>query len=193
MNWFIKTAFAAENFLARIVPICDPSDTNPDPEIPDCDLDQLLLMGQNIVTFLITTAFVITVFFIVIGAFRMIVSGGNEKILTAAKGNITSAIIGLLIVLTSWVVLNTAIDLFKSDNCTGEWWKFESLKCGEYISPLIVESGEFYCKWVESRCTVDVDRINCRDGFNTREEQCEVLENEEACSGGSFSCRVSTG
>ena len=148
-NWIVKTALGAEHFLARIVPECDPSNTD-DSALPDCNLDQLLLMGQNIVYFLTTAAFIITAFFIVIGAFKMIVSGGNEKILTSAKDNIRSAIYGLIIVLVSWVVLNSIITAFKSDACTGDWWKFgnNGLKCGEFIG----EDGDaeevvgVYCK-----------------------------------------------
>jgi len=132
MGWLVKTALASNNFLARIVPFCDPSNTNSNTDIPDCDLDQLLLMGQNIVNFLITAAFIITVLFIVIGAFRMIISGGNEKALSSAKANITSAIFGLVIVLVSWIVLNTIITGFKSDVCIGDWWKFEDMKCAIY-------------------------------------------------------------
>ncbi len=195
MSWLVKTAFASDDLLARIVPLCDPSNTNSNADIPDCDLNQLLLMGQNIVNFLISAAFIITVLFIVIGAFRMIVSGGNEKALSSAKANITSAIFGLVIVLVSWVVLNTAISVFKSDACTGDWWKFDSLMCGEYIQSGSLErdSGKFYCGWTGSGCTIDTTRINCSEGFTTREEQCASLNSADSCSSASFSCRASAG
>ncbi len=131
INYLANTTLAAENFLAQLVPKCNPSGTD-STGIPYCDFNQLLVMGQNIINFLIVLAFVITTLFIIIGAFRMIISQGNEEALSGAKANITAAIYGLIIVLVSWVVMNSVIMAFvDKDQCKGNWWKFEDLKCGE--------------------------------------------------------------
>jgi len=126
----ITTALAQTGRIPRegIVPECDPG-------IPAgmegaCDLDALINLGENIVNTLIAIGFMITVLFVVIGAFRIIVSQGSPERITQARANISSAIIGLIIVLVSWVVLNTAINFFvDKERCERDWWRFQGLQC----------------------------------------------------------------
>ena len=131
----VKIAVAAttdcpEPRSSGLVPICDPSGTNDDLCVPDCNMDQLLFMGEKIVNTLIEIAFVITALFLVIGAFKMIISQGAPERISSAKSNITSAIIGLVIVLVSWAVLNTVLDAFvDKDRCENKWYLFQGLKC----------------------------------------------------------------
>jgi len=113
-----------------LVPVCDPSGTNDDPCIPDCNMDQLLFMGENIVNFLINAAFIITVLFLLVGAFKLIISQGAPEAISSAKKNMTSAVLGLVIVLVAWAVLNTLINAFvDKDRCDREWWRFQGLQC----------------------------------------------------------------
>ena len=120
---FIKTAFAA-----GIVPPCDPTAPATDPNA--CNMDALLTLGENIVNTLIGLAFIITTIFLLIGAFKLIISQGAPNAISSAKKNITSAIVGLVIVLVAWVVLNTLINFFvDKDRCDREWWRFQGLQC----------------------------------------------------------------
>lgn len=143
----IKTIFAETGeFPERgIVPECGP--TGPITKIvdgvatttPQCGWTELFMLGENIVNTLIAGAFLITTLFLIIGAFKMIISQGSPDRLSSAKQNITSAIIGLVIVLVSWVVLNFALNAFIVDkeNCHREWYRFGEdggLKC-ELTSP----------------------------------------------------------
>jgi len=50
---------------------------------------------------------VIAMLFIIIGGIRYMTAAGNEAGITEAKGQITSAILGLVLVLTSWLILHT--------------------------------------------------------------------------------------
>lgn len=128
-----KATLAAEG----IVPKCGP--TGPIIEVidgvstttaPQCGWDEILNLGENIVNTLIGVAFLITALFLIIGAFKLIISQGAPEAISSAKKNVTSAIFGLVIVLVSWVVLNTLISSFvDKDRCTREWWKFQGLQC----------------------------------------------------------------
>ena len=131
----VKTALAANGKLPlRIVPKCGP--TGEIREIvdgkleitPECTMDHLVQMGVNIVDTLLALGILVTVLFIIIGGFRMIISAGSPERIQQARANITSAITGLVIILIAWVVINTAITVLT--DCVGEWYTFESFKCG---------------------------------------------------------------
>ncbi|MEX2054135.1 MAG: hypothetical protein WD883_01140 [Candidatus Colwellbacteria bacterium] len=130
----IKTTLAQVGRIPEdgIVPDCDP--TLRPGETGACNFDRLLDMASNIVNTLIALAFLAAAFFIIVGGFRLIISQGNPERLKAARANITSAIIGLIVVLTSWVVINSLIGFFVDETrCGYEWYKFEGIKCAEYV------------------------------------------------------------
>lgn len=56
---------------------------------------------------------VIAVVLILLGGFRWMTSGGNEENIAKAKGLLTSAIIGLFIVLASYTIANFVINTLK--------------------------------------------------------------------------------
>jgi len=97
----------------------------------DCDLCDLLILIQNVLDFALKTAFLIVIGFIVYGGFRWIFSLGKEENLKAGQQIITNAIIGLIIILTAWVIVNTvfwAIKQMGGDNYTGTWFHIECPK-----------------------------------------------------------------
>lgn len=50
---------------------------------------------------------IIAMLFIIIGGIRYMTAAGNETAISDAKSQITAAILGLVLVLTSWLILNT--------------------------------------------------------------------------------------
>ncbi len=70
----------------------------------------------SIITALITIALIIAalVFFamLVIGGIRYITSGGDKTQAEGARGQITSALIGLVIVFAAWAILNVVSIFF---------------------------------------------------------------------------------
>ncbi|HEY4498356.1 MAG TPA: pilin [Candidatus Paceibacterota bacterium] len=94
----------------------------------ECTKGDLLQLGANIFNFLIDAAFILAVLFIMIGGAMMLVSGGSPNLLARGKKTITTAVVGLVIVLVAWVLVNTLITSFT--DCTGQWWQFDSLTCG---------------------------------------------------------------
>jgi len=105
-----------------------------DPETLDIYEDQpcttcdLLVLVQNVLEFALKMAFLIIIGFIVYGGFRWIFSLGKEENLKAGQQIITNAIIGLIIILTAWIIVNTVFWTIKrmgGDDYTGTWFHIE--------------------------------------------------------------------
>lgn len=100
--------------------------------VPDCvtpegvaTLKCIPALFQNVVTVAVIFAGLIAVILIVISGIKFITSGGDPKQVEGAKQTLTYAIIGLVIVLLSFVIVNligiitgaTCISQFGFDNC----------------------------------------------------------------------------
>lgn len=74
-------------------------------------------LGVNeIVRFILNTvifvAFVAALVFLIIGGIKWIMSGGDKEGTSKAKEAVTAALIGLAVVLGSWVLINIVLSLF---------------------------------------------------------------------------------
>jgi hypothetical protein len=70
------------------------------------DLKQTVL---NIVTFVLGLLGLIAVIMILYGGFIWLTAGGNEDKVSSAKRIISSAIIGLVVILISWAIVNFVV------------------------------------------------------------------------------------
>lgn len=98
------------------------------PNEKPCTACDLLVLADNILHFALTTAFLIVVIFAIVGGFRWILSGGNEENIKAGQQTITSALIGLIIILSAWLIINTIfwlIAVIGGEDYTGTWWHLE--------------------------------------------------------------------
>jgi Type IV secretion system pilin len=78
-----------------------------------CTFQDLLDLGYRVLHFTIfTLAPTIVVFACVYGAFRVMTSAGNPAVLKNGKDVIGSALIGLIIVWSAWIIVNTFFYLF---------------------------------------------------------------------------------
>lgn len=105
-----------------------------DPETPNIDESQpctacdLLVLAENVIHFVLITAFTIVVIFAIMAGFRMIFSGGNEANIKAAQKSLSTALIGLAIILCSYLIVNTVFWLMAQiggDDYTSNWWHLE--------------------------------------------------------------------
>jgi len=93
-----------------------------------CTVCDLLVLAQRVLDFALKMAFLIIIGFIVYGGFRWIFSLGKEENLKAGQQIITNAIIGLIIILTAWIIVNTVFWTIKQmggDDYTGTWFHIE--------------------------------------------------------------------
>jgi len=114
MGKFIKRYFAA----LPLVPDCDPTGTAT--SLPPCGSEQLYQLGSKIIQFLIDTSIAVVILFVIWGGFLMLTSGGSSEQVSRGKKAITSAIIGLVIVLASASIVGLFLHWFTK--CELQWW-----------------------------------------------------------------------
>lgn len=64
---------------------------------------------DKVTGFVFGLAGVIAILFILIGGIQYTTSGGDKAAVEAARGRITAAVIGLVIVLAAWLITNTVL------------------------------------------------------------------------------------
>ena len=76
------------------------------------DADNIGTVVSGVITVLLIGAAIIALFFLIWGGIRWITSGGDKGKVDAARGTIVGAIIGLVIALASFFVLNLIARIF---------------------------------------------------------------------------------
>lgn len=83
------------------------------PELKIYDLQQLVNFATSLVLFI---GVAITVIFLIIGGIRYITSGGDKEAATQARGMITNAVIGFIIVIAAWAIRTIVQNLLGATN-----------------------------------------------------------------------------
>lgn len=73
-----------------------------------CGFCDMLVVGMNIIKIMAEAAGLIVLVMLIWGAFLMMTSAGSQSKYDEGKKKITSAVIGLVIVLGAWLIVNTA-------------------------------------------------------------------------------------
>lgn len=71
--------------------------------------ETVIQTGINILLFV---AFVAALGFLIFGGIRWITSGGDKENTAKARGTVTAAVIGLVVVLAAWIFLNVVTNIF---------------------------------------------------------------------------------
>ena len=74
---------------------------------------------RGIIQFILVAAFVAAFVFLLIGGIRWILAGGDEKAVAGARGTITAALIGLVIVLVAYAIIRLVEIFFSVSIITG--------------------------------------------------------------------------
>jgi len=154
--------FAAEWKWGDPLVICGREGTNP------CTLCDIFRLAKIIVQFITTGLFVIAPIFIVMGGIRILIGGAKPDEVQSGKKMITNAIIGIVIALLAWVVLNMIFnELAKPPGQAGIPWPWNKITC---VGGGVVESTTLtYC------------HIQYR---NQNDVMAQKYENNTACSQG---------
>lgn len=86
-----------------------------------CSLCDALIVLRNIITFGFELAFAIGTGMIAWGAIKMMAAGGDPKRLTDAKSIMTSAVIGIVIALAAWSIVNMVLSVFVQSGVSAPW------------------------------------------------------------------------
>jgi len=73
----------------------------------DCSACNVVYMANGGINWLIGITFIIFAVIMVIAGIGLVTSGGNQSALDAAKSKFTNAIIGLIIILSAWLIVDT--------------------------------------------------------------------------------------
>lgn len=68
-------------------------------------IGSLVSVFSNIITAIVAMSGILLFIMLVIGGFTFLFSGGDQKKLEKAKGTVTNAIIGLVVLLCSYIIL----------------------------------------------------------------------------------------
>ena len=68
-------------------------------------INNIISVIRNAIRFVLLVAFVLAFIFLIIGGIRWITAGGDEKAVAGARGMITAALIGLVVVLVSYALI----------------------------------------------------------------------------------------
>ena len=74
---------------------------------PDCSSCDIVVIANNFIDWLIGAVMIVFAILMVIAGFGLVTSNGNPAALTAAKSKFTNALIGLVIVLSAWLIVDT--------------------------------------------------------------------------------------
>lgn len=77
--------------------------------IKPCNFCDAMIVGSNILNYFIEIVIPLAVGMTVYGAIMMMVAAGSEERFKSARKIITSAIVGVVIAFSAWVIVNTVI------------------------------------------------------------------------------------
>ncbi len=86
--------------FAIFLSACAPQDPNKPAEIGD-----IVNVIKNIISLLVPAAAIAFLLMLIIGGFQFLVSGGDPKAAAGARSTLTYAIIGIILVVISWLIL----------------------------------------------------------------------------------------
>lgn len=96
---------------------------------PSCGLCHLFVMIRSVIVFLTGIAAVVLAIMLIVGGIMFVTAHGNPEWVTKARKTITGAIIGFLIVIMSWIIVNSVITFATgSENIfqnMGPWHKIQ--------------------------------------------------------------------
>lgn len=90
---------------------------------------------QFLVTLLIVVGVIIAVVFLIYGGIKWILSGGDEKQVEGARNHIVAAIIGLIIVIGAFVILNVVFQILGIGNLNLKELKIPTLNAPNATIP----------------------------------------------------------
>jgi hypothetical protein len=82
----------------------------------DCTLNDFVQIGVNVTNVILGVVGSLALLFFVYGGLMMIISSGKSESVQKAKTILTNAVIGLVIVFTSWIIINFTVSVLTGSN-----------------------------------------------------------------------------
>jgi hypothetical protein len=109
---------------------------------PTCGSCEFVALINTVIVWLIGILFMVFAVMMVIAGFGLITSGGNQSALDAAKSKFTNAIVGIIIVLAAWLIVDTVMQGLVGGGSTGQpmgelsgWGPWSRVMCTSETTP----------------------------------------------------------
>jgi hypothetical protein len=108
----------------------------------NCDFCEFAATVNNVINWLFGFLTLVAVLIFVYAGFRLVTSNGNTDVSTWAKQRFAYIFIGLLLMLASWLIIDTILR-----GLTGRgmnvWGTFDVTECGSMVTPVSVRYNEY--------------------------------------------------
>ena len=88
-----------------------------------CSLCDAMIVGRNIITFLFEFSMMLGTVMIAWGGIKMMIAGGDPGKITDARKIMTSAILGIVIAVSAWTIVNTVLAALSPTGIAPPWSK----------------------------------------------------------------------
>ena len=92
---------------------------------PGCRACDFIQLGQNIINWFIKIAASTIALTFAWGGMKMVMSGGDTGAVSSARSIMTNSVIGLVILLGSWLIVNTILNLLVNEQNMGKWYEIQ--------------------------------------------------------------------
>jgi len=99
-----------------------------------CNFCDFVDTVNNIVTFLFKLLSIFAILGLVYAGFTLVTSAGNPSALEKAKGIFSNVVIGFIIIISAWLVVDTIMKMLVDQEEYGIWNEFDIGACGGLIS-----------------------------------------------------------
>ena len=100
----------------------------------DCTACDFVSMVNGVVNFLITLSVVFAVIMLAVAGFKMLTSGGNANAASEARGIFTNVVIGFIIILSAWLIIDTILRIATNTGGLDAWGLVD---CGGLVQPRV--------------------------------------------------------
>lgn len=104
----------------------------------DCGTCQIVVLGNRVLRFIIMIMIVGVVLLAAWGGFNLLISGGNPSEYTRAKNMLKNVLIGLILMLVAWLIIDTGMKaLLKNSGqvqmSAGQWLPWNQVSCSNQV------------------------------------------------------------
>lgn len=101
----------------------------------DCSACNVVDLANRVITWLVAVLFMVFALLAARAGIGLVTSGGNPGALTAAKDSLVNAIVGLLIILASWIIVDTLMRGLNVTDGRGGPFPWSQVQCQVQITP----------------------------------------------------------
>lgn len=95
----------------------------------DCKFCHLFQLAEKIINFLVEISFAIAIIWIIWGGLKIIFAGANPGLAASGRKTILQAIIGLVILLCSWLIIDTILWVLTGSTSIENWGPWNTINC----------------------------------------------------------------